>query len=155
MTIQRFPQVFTLVERMGRVSITAIIASLLLPLSSWSQNYPDMVDKATAFRAVQTIYRRGVPHTDKQGRLLMKYDPERSFFQIGIWGNPYGDKYGHNYDLNVLKNAGMNTMWPWFSSVEKQLEAGKQAGLQVVIMGQIEQNEAEKFKKLAEIEINF
>jgi hypothetical protein len=49
----------------------------------------DQLLKASAdFNAVQVIYRQGVPHTDKNGNPLTSYDPQRSFFQIGIWGNP-------------------------------------------------------------------
>ena len=145
-TIQRFSHLCTLVELMKRTAITSILASLLLPVSAWSQDVLDMLEKKRDFNAVQTIYRSGVPHTDKHGRLLMNYDPERSFFQVGIWGNPYGKIYGHEYDLKVLTDAGINTMWPWFTNVEEQLEAGREAGMQVVIMGQIKENVAEKFK---------
>jgi hypothetical protein len=97
--------------------------------------------------AVQTMYRKGGPHTARNGRKLIKYDKESSFFQIGIWGNPYGKLYGYEYDLKVLTDAGINTMWPWpMYSVEDQLEAGRRAGLQVVIMGPIDETEAAKFK---------
>ena len=107
----------------------------------------EALDKMRDFNAVQVLYRGGVPHTDRQGRLLTAYDPERSFLQVGVWGNPYGDIYGHTYDLKVLTDAGFNTMWPWpMRSVEHQLEAGREAGLQVVIMRALKEEDAARFK---------
>lgn len=123
-----------------------LLAGLLLPLPACSQDVADLFGNRGDADAVQTIYREGVPHTDKNGQLLMHYDAERSFFQVGIWGNPYGKVYGHEYDLSVLSDAGMNTMWPWFADVEEQLEAGRKANLQVVIMGQIKEDVAAQLK---------
>jgi hypothetical protein len=106
-----------------------------------------LLDKVRDFNVVQTVYRRGVPHTDRQGRRMMQYDSQRSFFQGGVWGNPFGEIYGVNYDLKVLTDAGFNTMWPWPSrSLADQLEAGKGAGLQVVCMGQVAEADAAKLK---------
>ena len=76
-------------------------------------------------KAVQTIYTGGVPHTDKNGRLLMQFDPHRSFLQLGIWGNPIGEIWGTNYDPRLLANGGFNTMWPWPSTTpNKALKRG-------------------------------
>lgn len=144
--MQRFYHAFTFTKLIRRITSTTILASLLLPVSACSQDLLDRFDTTHELKSVQTIYQKGVPHIDKNGRLLMKYDPEESFFQIGIWGNPYGKVYGHEYDLQVLTDAGINTMWPWFADVEEQLEAGRDAGMQVVIMGQIKEDVAEKFK---------
>ncbi len=96
-------------------------------------------DPAAAARpgggAVQRVYTAGVPHTDARGRRMMAYDAGRSFFQIGIWGNPIGEVWGTNYDLKVLTDAGFNTMWPWPSwSLDQALAHGQRAGLQVVAM---------------------
>ena len=85
--------------------------------------------------AVQTIYRGGVPHTDKRGRRMMEYEPERSFFQIGVWGTPVGKAHGVDHDLKVLVEAGFNTIWPWYFPPEDSLKAAQEAGLQVVQMG--------------------
>jgi hypothetical protein len=85
--------------------------------------------------AVQRVYVGGVPHTEARGRRRTTYDPQQSFFQIGIWGNPTGEVWGTRYDLQVLRDAGFNTMWPWPSaSLDQALEQGKAAGLQVVAM---------------------
>ncbi len=117
------------------MNVKIMILMFCLSASAWSQD-----------TAVQSIYRKGVPHTDKHGLVLTKYDSGRSFFQIGIWGNPYGKHFGYDYDLKVLTDAGFNTMWPWYSNVEKQLKAGKKAGLQVVIMGKWPVKVLEKVK---------
>jgi hypothetical protein len=62
--------------------------------------------------AVQTWYVDGAPHTDAQGNRRMKYDPEKSFFPIGMWGVPFHDPAA-SYDWQELVNLGCNTVWPW------------------------------------------
>jgi len=129
------------------LSLTVLFS---LPLESGvclAQDIQKALDKMRNFNAVQTVYRGGVPHTDKNGGRLMTYDAERSFFQIGVWGNPYGKIYGYEYDLKVLTDAGFNTMWPWpMRSLEHQLEAGRNAGLQVVLMRPQKAEEVAKLK---------
>lgn len=125
----------------------AILLAGLVALPAVAQDADKLLKAMHDFNAVQVIYRQGVPHTDQHGNLLQQYDPQRSFFQIGIWGNPYGEIYGYNYDLKVLTDAGINTMWPWrMRSVEHQLTKGQAAGLQVVIMNPIKTEEAVQFK---------
>jgi len=122
-----------------------IIVLIALPLHA--QNLDAILKASSDFNAVQSVYRHGVPHTDKNGNLLTTYDPNRSFFQIGIWGNPYGEIYGVNYDLKALTDAGINTIWPWpMRPLENQLEAAKQANLQVVAMGPQDLTAAAKLK---------
>jgi hypothetical protein len=112
-----------------------------------AEDAQELLNKMRDFNAVQVVYRQGVPHTDRRGRVLTKFDAEQSFFQIAAWGNPWGDLYGYKYDLKVLTDAGFNTMWPWpMRSLEEQLEAGKAAGLQVVTMRAHKEDEATKFK---------
>jgi hypothetical protein len=136
--------IFKTVYRFPILTMILALSFLVLVLS---ENTDGFFHKTINTTAVQTIYRKGVPHTDRNGRKLMTYDSERSFFQIGIWGNPYGKIYDYEYDLKVLTDVGANTMWPWpLRSVEDQLEAGRKAGLQVVIMGPIEEAEAAKLK---------
>ena len=85
--------------------------------------------------AVQQVYRAGVPHTDPRGRRRTAYDPQHSFFQIGIWGNPIGEVWGTTYPLTVLRDAGFNTMWPWPGMpLDQVLGHAKASGLQVVVM---------------------
>jgi len=84
---------------------------------------------------VQTIYREGVPHTDRRGLPLMKYDPERSFFPISIMNAPTPVAFGHNHDWQVVADAGFNTIWPWpLMAASDSLEVGKKAGLQILLM---------------------
>ncbi|MBN2057072.1 hypothetical protein JW905_19250 [bacterium] len=132
--------------RAAFVRILALIIAVCLFAPVSAEDTRDSLEKMRDFNAVQTIYRNGVPHTDKNGRLLTKYDPERSFFQIAVWGNPIGNVHGYEYDLKLLTDAGMNTMWPYYTDVEAQLEAGRQAGLQVVIMGKWPVGKLEKVK---------
>ncbi len=132
--------------RASFVRMLAVILAVGLSASVRAEDVRDPLEKMRDFNAVQTVYRNGVPHTDKNGNRLMAYDPEHSFFQVAIWGNPIGNVHGYEYDLTVLKDAGMNTMWPWYTDVEAQLEAGRQAGLQVVIMGKWPVEVLEKVK---------
>ena len=132
--------------KLCRVLAVIFIAIVLCRLAG-AQDVQKLLDKMRNFNAVQVVYRQGVPHTDKRGRLLMQYDPARSFFQIGIWGNPIGKIYGVDYDLKVLRDAGFNTMWPWpMRSLEDQLRAGSDAGLQVVNMGHLKEADAARLK---------
>lgn len=120
--------------------------ALLFALPACAQDADALLKAIADFDAVQVIYRGGTPHTDKNGNLLTKYDPQRSFFQIGIWGNPIGEIYGVNYDLKALTDAGINTMWPWQGKLGDQLAAGQQAGLQVVVMHPITPEDAAQSK---------
>jgi hypothetical protein len=96
---------------------------------------------------VQKIYTSGVPHTDKNGRLLMQFTSDQSFLQLGIWGNPIGETWGTRYDLKTLAEGGFNTMWPWPSGTPRDLlEHGRTAGLQVVLMHPIPEDEIAKIK---------
>ena len=88
--------------------------------------------------AVQTPHRQQVPHTTKNGRLLMQFDPGKSFFPIGQWGVPESRVYkGVDYRWRHLVDAGYNTVWPWAMggyTSEAQLKQAAEHGLQVVIM---------------------
>ena len=130
-----------------RIRRAACVIAFAWCISAGAEDVQKLLDKMRDFNAVQVVYRQGVPHTDKRGRPLMQYDPARSFFQIGIWGNPIGKIYGIDYDLRVLREAGFNTMWPWpMRSLEDQLRAGSEAGLQVVYMGRLKEADAAKLK---------
>lgn len=87
---------------------------------------------------IQTIYREGVPHTTRHGEILTRYDPQRSFFPIGLWGVPESaERGGVNYDWSRMAEAGYNTAWPWPTggyTSEAQLSHGVAAGLQVILM---------------------
>ena len=127
--------------------LSFLLLPLLLAAAAHAQDLEKLLKASSDFNSVQVVYRGGVPHTDKNGNLLTKYDPQRSFFQIAIWGNPYGEVYGVNYDLKVLTDAGFNTMWPWPGhSLEDQFETGRKFGLQVIPMHALDLAEAAKLK---------
>ncbi|MGO8748037.1 MAG: hypothetical protein ACLQNE_18845 [Thermoguttaceae bacterium] len=88
--------------------------------------------------AVQIFCRDGVPHTDKNGRPLSRFDPGRSFFQIGIWGVPMGEIWGTNYDWQILVDAGFNTVWPWSRDLKQTLAEAAKHNLQLVQAGEID-----------------
>ncbi|MBM3499175.1 MAG: hypothetical protein FJX74_10950 [Armatimonadetes bacterium] len=118
--------------------------ALLAPLAgSHADDTEELLNSMRDLNAVQSVYRAAVPHTDRNGNLLTRYDPERSFLQIGVWGSPFGEIYGHNYDLSMLADAGFNTIWPWYGrGLAAELEAAVQAGLQVVHMGALDPADA-------------
>lgn len=135
--------------RLSRTNIVRVLIAVTATVLSTAatgrsadedQKSPDAVRDLDA---VQCIYREGVPHTDRYGNRLMAYDSERSFFQIGIWGNPFGEIYGYKYDLKTLTDAGFNTIWPWHGrKLENILGAAADHGLQVVYMGHLAEEEA-------------
>ncbi len=128
-------------------ALMSLVLLLIMVFPTYAEDAQSSLDKMRNFNAIQTIYRRGVPHTDRQGRPIINYSPDRSFFQIGIWGNPIGEIYGVNYNLAILKEAGFNTMWPWpVRSLADLLQAGKEAALQVVAMGELNVADAAKLK---------
>ncbi|MCC6443437.1 MAG: beta-galactosidase [Armatimonadetes bacterium] len=131
------------------IAITAAVLLAGAVGASGTEDMDALLGKMRNANAVQIVYRNGAPHTDRQGRRMTQYKPGVSFFQIGVWGNPYGEIYGVNYDLKMLGGAGFNTMWPWplyGHSLEKELEEGRKAGLQVVHMGALDPETAARFK---------
>lgn len=125
------------------VKDSRIFAGLvLLGLAFGSAVFPDEVEDTLNgqrnFNAMQTVYQHGVPHTDRQGRVLTEYDPDRSFFQIGIWGAPLpGQYWDSKVDWKVLKDAGFNTVWPWAAAPLQALETARSFQFQIVVMGEM------------------
>jgi hypothetical protein len=115
------------------LSVVALL--LVVAISASPDEIENNQNNTRNFNAAQSIYTAGVPHTDAQGHLLMKYDPQKSFFPIAMWGAPLSTVYGVNYDWSILTAAGFNTVWPWcgFSAADS-LAAAKKFGMQVVIM---------------------
>jgi hypothetical protein len=121
-----------------RTGIYAGLAAVLFGLTASADPAEDVLNRQREFNAVQTVYRGGVPHTDRQGRPLSAYDPNKSFFQIGTWGAPLpGKYYDSECDWAVLKAAGYNTVWPWAADPVKALEVGASFGMQIIPMGEI------------------
>ncbi len=124
----------------GRNTSLAVLACtcLVVTVVASADEIENVRDTQRNLNAIQSVYRNGVPHTDKTGRLMMNYDPQKSFFQIGSWGVPLpGKVYGYQYDWNVLKTAGYNTAWTWGGVPKPSLAAGSKYGLQIVVMGEI------------------
>lgn len=92
------------------------------------------------YRAIQTLYRNGVPHTDKNGTRRTTYTPGVSFFPIGVLNAPSpGVSLNFDYDWNELVNANFNTVWPWpLMSAPSALQAGAAYNLQVVLMNPVD-----------------
>ena len=84
--------------------------------------------------SVQNFYNDGVPHTDRRGRLLKKYDPARSFLPLAIYHALAGDHHGKRYDLAVLSAAGFNAAHLWERQKPEDFAArAGAAGLQVIV----------------------
>ena len=117
----------------------------MLTSTVFSDQYDDAYIKMTHETDIQKIYLNGVPHFDKQGDLLLKYNPERSFFTVGLWGAPNGEVYGINYDWQVFKDMGFNTIWPWKTTpTDLSLELGKKYDLQIILQNELSSEEAKR-----------
>jgi hypothetical protein len=93
-----------------------------------------------------TVHRQYVPHTDKTGHILLKYDPDKSFFPIGLWGQVLPDAPGGPYpDWKELVAAGFNTIWP-INWDDRAIPLAEAAGMQLVYMGAIDEKHAAKLK---------
>ena len=109
----------------GLVCLSIFLVLCFSRALSWSE----------ADSPVQTIYRNGVPHTDRNGHLLASYDAESSFFPIGSWGCPRPEvRQGTDYDWQKLVDAGVNTVWPWPYDTAEQLADAERYGLQLMLM---------------------
>ena len=89
----------------GNLMALALVAALARAAAA--EDLQALLDRMRDLSAVQTVYRDGVPHTDKQGRLLMEYDPDRSFFQIGVCLNAHAD--GRWLDAHFDHSVGFQT----------------------------------------------
>ena len=63
--------------------------------------------------AIQTPYPDGVPHTDRQGRPRLEFDPDVSFFPVGLYHGLTGDYGGIDYSFEPIADAGFNTVVAW------------------------------------------
>ncbi|MBP7064715.1 hypothetical protein [Ferrovibrio sp.] len=111
------------------------LAAILLLLASCQQVPPDAgLAHDPPAKAQQVMFRDGVPHTDRLGRLRREYDPAASFFPIGIYHALHGEAYGQQHDLSSFKTAGYNTvhLWP-VQDIDAALDAAEKLGLQVIL----------------------
>lgn len=119
-------------EAPGQMRVT-VTGEKLGTIPEWRKEPPET--------AVQTVYRGGVPHTDRQGRLRMKYDPEKSFFPIGIYG------YADDSDWESLGRAHYNTITHGIRTPDNFPELLERYDLAVIWTGR---GDAEEFGKRVE-----
>lgn len=83
--------------------------------------------------APQTVYRAGVPHTERTGAPRSTFDVDRSFFPIGLYHAMSGQHHGRNYDLAEVAAAGFNTVHFWErQNLSDIADAARDAGVQIV-----------------------
>ena len=105
---------------------------IVFSVSVFADEFDNMYNGQRDFNAIQSIYTEGVPHTDKNGNVLLEYDKEKSFFQIGSWGVPQEDG---EYNWQELKDLGINTVWPYpIYSYDTQMSLAEKYDFQVVVM---------------------
>ena len=96
-----------------------------------------LVALEAASPSVQRFYTEGVPHTDRHGKALNTWDPDRSFLMIGSWGVPESRIYkGVDYRWHQLVEAHYNTVWPWPMggyTTQAQLEDAAEHDLQLIL----------------------
>lgn len=84
--------------------------------------------------AIQTPYPDGVPHTDRQGRLHLEFDPDVSFFPVGLYHKLTGTYGSMTYSFEPMADAGFNTVVAWGDvPTDAVLEAVTRHGLQVIM----------------------
>ena len=84
--------------------------------------------------ARQTPYLDGVPHTDRQGRVRFAYDPERSFFPIGLWNAILNAETEVPFDYGLIAEAGYNTILPYVEGPDDAVMAeAARRDLQVIL----------------------
>jgi hypothetical protein len=95
---------------------------------------PAKADWKNVSDGIQHIYQGGVPHTDRNGNPLAKYDPAHSFFPLSIYHAFEGQDAGINYRYADLVKAGYNCAFTYPAvnqpTALKQAEA---AGLQLML----------------------
>lgn len=83
--------------------------------------------------ASQSVYRSGVPHTDREGNRLTGYETGQSFFPIGLYHALTGVHHGQLHALTETAAAGFNTVHFWEGQkLADVAEAARQARLQII-----------------------
>jgi len=121
-----------------KITILLFVCSIFCAAAVQAEKTPAQLYKQTLEnnQAVQTWYVNGVPHTDKNGSILTKYDPEKSFFPIGMWGIPLHDPAA-GYNWQELQDLGCNTVWPYGGARigKTALEQAEKFNFQLIFMG--------------------
>ncbi|MBI1209530.1 MAG: hypothetical protein GC191_19885 [Azospirillum sp.] len=99
-----------------------------LPLAcTWDRYRPVPTDP------VQSVYRAGVPQTDRSGRRLAQFDPARSFLPIGIYHGVTGTWFQRTHSFAELAAAGFNAVHSWEGvPLAQAVEAAGRHGLGLV-----------------------
>ncbi|MBL24316.1 MAG: hypothetical protein CMM48_10520 [Rhodospirillaceae bacterium] len=95
--------------------------------------------------AVQTIYQEGVPHTDRMGRLMFRYQNGKSFFPIALYHSLTGRHKGHDYSFQQIASAGFNTIHPWEGQRLEAIIADARANRLQVIFHHPTNSEVKRF----------
>jgi hypothetical protein len=84
--------------------------------------------------AVQTVYQDHVPHTDRTGRPMERFDAERSFFPLVLYHALQGEHQGIRYELKDDAAAGFNACMPYEGQDPRALvEAAEKARVQLIV----------------------
>jgi hypothetical protein len=126
-------------------SLFGFIASLLAPVLALAANTAPSTQNASG-ALIMKNHADIVPHTDRQGHILTKYDAEKSFFPIGAWGQVLPDAPGGPYvSWKDMAAQGFNTIWP-LNWDDRAIDFAEAAKLQLVFMGKIDDAHAAKYK---------
>jgi len=82
--------------------------------------------------AVQTVYRNGVPHTDRNGTFRLTYDPEHSFFPIGNYWAWWGTRYNQTWTFADYVDLGLNCAMPGQVSEISEANDAWAAGIKLI-----------------------
>jgi hypothetical protein len=108
-------------------ALPAILMSLALGTSAAHADW-----KVSA-NAIQSVYLKGVPHTDRNGKPMLQYDAARSFLPIALFNALDGPVGGETYRLAELKKAGFNSAFARSGSKPVAMaKSAVDAGLQMV-----------------------
>lgn len=110
-----------------------ISAALITGLVTVAALTPAHADWKTNPDGIQRIYLNGVPHTDRNGQPMMKYDAAKSFLPISIYHAVETENSGITYRLSDLVKGGFNSAfaWPGHGAVPLAKSAAA-AGLQMI-----------------------
>ncbi|HEY2586320.1 MAG TPA: hypothetical protein VGI81_11205 [Tepidisphaeraceae bacterium] len=110
----------------GRLAAVAM-AILLSPVGTYAAWKPHPA-------AVQTVYQDHVPHTDRTGRPMERFDADRSFFPLVLYHALQGEHGGIRYELKDDAAAGFNACMPYEGQDPRALaEAAEKAKVQLII----------------------
>lgn len=118
----------------GRTPFPGSFLSILLTGMALAGCAPSPFPPSLPERPVQSIYRNGVPHTNRQGHGMLAYEAGRSFLPVGIYHGLQGRHFGREYKMSDLAAAGFNTahLWPEQDVIAAVAAAGEN-GMQAIV----------------------